>query len=74
MLTIVVCVKQVHDPEAPVSLFQISPEGKKVIPPSGTPPVISPFDENALEAALRIKDVLEAKVIAVSMGYKMANR
>jgi len=72
LLTIVVCVKQVYDPEAPASLFQVSPDGKKAIPPQGTPPVISPFDENALEAALRIKDVQEAKIIVVSMGAKLA--
>jgi len=29
---------------------------KQVVPPPGVPPVISPFDENAAEAALRIKD------------------
>ncbi|MDA8235096.1 MAG: electron transfer flavoprotein subunit beta/FixA family protein [Clostridia bacterium] len=72
MLTIVVCVKQVFDPEAPLSLFQLCPEGKKLIPPPGTPPVLSSFDENALEAALYIKDVQAAKVIVVSMGYKLA--
>ncbi len=72
MLNIVVCVKQVYDPEAPASLFQISSDGKKAIPPQGTPPVLSPFDENALEAALRIKDIQEAKIIVLSMGYKLA--
>lgn len=72
MLTIVVCVKQVADPEAPISLFQISPEGNKIIPPAGTPPVLSTFDENALEAALRIKDLQAAKVIVLSMGLKLA--
>lgn len=72
MLTIVVCVKQVYDPETPLSLFQISPAGNKLIPPTGTPPVLSSFDTNALEAALRIKEAQEAKVIVVSMGYKIA--
>jgi electron transfer flavoprotein beta subunit len=70
MLTmkIVVCVKVVIDPEAPVSLFQIDTEAKKVIPPKGTPPVINPFDENALEAALKIKDCHGSSITVISMG------
>jgi electron transfer flavoprotein beta subunit len=71
-MQIVVCVKQVLDPEMPRSAFKIDPEGKRVIPPKGTPPVISPFDENALEAALRIKDRHGAKVIVISMGSTLA--
>jgi electron transfer flavoprotein beta subunit len=72
MLTIAVCAKQVVDPEAPLSLFAIAPDGKNLVPPPGTPPVISTFDENALEAALRIKDAVGAKVVVVSMGNKLA--
>lgn len=72
MLTIIVCIKQVYDPEAPLSLFRLDPDGKSLIPPPGTPPVLSPFDENALEVALRIKEEQGARVIAVSMGYKLA--
>jgi len=71
-MQIVVCVKQVLDPEMPRSAFKIDPEGKRVIPPKGTPPVISPFDENALEAALRIKDRHGANVIVISMGSMLA--
>ncbi|MGI5939256.1 MAG: electron transfer flavoprotein subunit beta/FixA family protein [Thermoleophilia bacterium] len=72
MLTIAVCAKQVVDPEAPLSLFAIAPDGKNLVPPPGTPPVISTFDENALEAALRIKDAAEAKVVVISMGTNLA--
>ena len=72
MLTIVVCAKQVVDPEAPLSLFEIAADGKNLVPPPGTPPVLSTFDENALEAALRIKDAVDAKVIVISMGNKLA--
>jgi electron transfer flavoprotein beta subunit len=71
-MQIVVCIKQVIDPEMPYSAFKIDPEEKRVIPPQGTPPVLSPFDENALEAALRIKDKYGANVIALSMGNKLA--
>jgi electron transfer flavoprotein beta subunit len=72
MLTIVVCVKQVVDPEAPLSLFEIAPDGKNLVPPPGTPPVLSAFDENALEAALRLKDTVGAKITVLSLGNKMA--
>jgi len=70
-LQIIVCVKQVPDPEGPVDAFQVDPNKKKVIP-IGIPPLINPFDENALEAALRIKDCYGAKVIVISMGEKLA--
>lgn len=70
-LGIVVCIKQVPDPEGPVDAFQIDSEAKKVIP-VGIPPVINPFDENALEAAIQIKDIYGAKVTAISMGEKLA--
>jgi electron transfer flavoprotein beta subunit len=72
MITIAVCVKQVVDPEAPLSLFRIAEDGKNLVPPPGTPPVISTFDENALEAALRIKDESSAKVVVLSLGSRLA--
>jgi electron transfer flavoprotein beta subunit len=68
MINIVVCVKQVLDPELPPSLFKVDAEANRVIPPRGRSPVLNPFDENALEAALKIKDVQEAKITVISMG------
>jgi electron transfer flavoprotein beta subunit len=65
-------MKQVIDPEAPSSAFQIDAEAKCVIPPKGVPPVLNPFDENALEAALRIKDSRGAEIIVISMGRNLA--
>lgn len=70
-LQIIVCMKQVPDPEGPANAFKVDSEAKKVIP-VGIPPVINPFDENALEAALRIKDTHAAKVKAISMGVQLA--
>lgn len=70
-LQIVVCIKQVPDPEGPADAFQVDPDAKRVIP-QGIPPLINPFDENALEAALRIKEDGGAKVTAISMGDKLA--
>ena len=59
-LNIVVCAKQVMDPETPASAFRIDAEAKRVVPAPGIPPVVNGFDENAVEAALRIKDGGEA--------------
>lgn len=72
MLNIVVTVKQVLDPEAPVSTFKIDTEAKRAVPTPGVPPVLNPYDENALEAALRIKDVHHCKVTVISLGVKLA--
>jgi electron transfer flavoprotein beta subunit len=65
---IIVCVKQVPDPEIPPSKFKIDPMTKQVVPPVGVPPVISVFDERAVEAACRLKDKYKAKITAISMG------
>jgi electron transfer flavoprotein beta subunit len=72
VLNIIVTVKQVLDPEAPLSALKIDPEAKRVVPAPGIPPVLNPYDENALEAALRIKDQHQCKVTAISMGTKLA--
>ncbi len=64
----IVCVKQVLDPEIPPVKFKIDPEAKKVIPPPGVPPVISVFDERAVEAACRLKDKQGGKITVISMG------
>jgi len=65
---IIVCVKQVPDPEIPPAKFKIDPETKRVIPPPGVSPVMSVFDERAVEAACRLKDKYHAKITAVTMG------
>jgi electron transfer flavoprotein beta subunit len=72
MLRIIVCMKQVLDPEAPSSAFKVDPEAKRVLPPAGVPPVLNPFDENALEAALRIKDSQDTEIIILSVGRSLA--
>jgi electron transfer flavoprotein beta subunit len=64
----IVCVKQVLDPEIPPAKFKIDPEAKEVIPPPGVPPVISLFDERAVEAACRLKDKHGGKITVITMG------
>jgi electron transfer flavoprotein beta subunit len=68
VLKIIVCVKVVTDPEAPASTFKIDPTGHKVLPGQGVPPVLNPYDENALEAALKIKQQSGAKITIISAG------
>jgi len=65
-MKILVCIKQVADPEGPASAFDIDSEQKKIVI-KGIPPVINPFDENALEAALKLKDKFGAHVIAINV-------
>ncbi len=67
-INIMVCVKQVVDPETPTSAFKVCRDSKRVIPAIGIPPVINGFDENAIEAALRIKDSSDAHVSVLSLG------
>ena len=75
-MKIVVCVKQIPNPEIASSVFRVDEEAKTVIPVPGLPPVISPFDEQAVEAALRIRDAAGAdsgiEIIVVTMGPKGA--
>ena len=68
---IIVCIKQVPDPEGPPSAFEVDSDAKK-IKPVGIPPVINPFDENALEAALQLKEKHGGSVVALSLGEKLA--
>ena len=68
-INIIVCVKQVMDPETPASAFNIDSDAKRVVPAQGIPPVVNGFDENAVEAALRLKDNGDAaKITVISMG------
>jgi electron transfer flavoprotein beta subunit len=68
----IVCVKQVLDPEIPPAKFKIDPGTKQVIPPAGVPPVISVYDERAVEAACRLKDKHKGKITVISMGSAKA--
>ncbi len=71
-MNIVVCCKQISDPEAPPATFKIDPATNKVVPPTGVAPVISPFDENAVEAALKIKDGKpDTKITILSLGTNL---
>ena len=68
-LSMIVCVKQVMDPETPSSVFKIDSETKRVEQIPGMPPVLNGFDENAIEAALRIKDIEGGTITILSVGH-----
>lgn len=65
---IIVCAKQVIDPETPLSAFKIDREAKRAIAPSGADPVVNGFDEIAMEAALRIKESVGGAITVISVG------
>ncbi|MBI4337153.1 MAG: electron transfer flavoprotein subunit beta/FixA family protein [Chloroflexi bacterium] len=70
-LNIIVTAKQVIDPETPASALRLNSQLKRMETPPNIPPVINGFDENAIEAALRIKDAKGAanvKVTVISAG------
>ncbi len=71
-MNMIVCCKQVIDPEAPPASFKVDASSNAVVPPSGVPPVINPFDENAVEAALKIKDAQGGKITAISLGVNLS--
>jgi electron transfer flavoprotein beta subunit len=69
-MNIIVCVKQVIDPEAPPSSFKIDAASKKA-EMHGAPPVIDPYGEYAVEASLKIKEATGSKVIVISLGINL---
>lgn len=71
-MNIVVCVKEIPDPEIPASAFRLDPESKRAILPGGRKLVISDYDERAVEAALKIKDSLDSKITVLSLGRESA--
>jgi electron transfer flavoprotein beta subunit len=70
-MNIIVCVKEVIDPEAPADSFRLDPERNVLVASPKTLKVLNPFDEQAVEAALRIKDKDGSKVTALSLGKQL---
>ena len=62
-MRIVVCIKETPD----TTEIKIDPERNTLIR-EGVPSIINPFDQYALEVALKIKDRLETEVVTLSMG------
>jgi len=72
-MNIIVCVKQIPDPEIPPVKFKLDTESKCVIPPEGIPPVINPYDEQAVELALKLKEKHGGKITILTIGNESAS-
>lgn len=66
-MNIIVCIKQVPD----TTEVKINPETNTLIR-EGVPSIVNPFDENAVEAALKLKEANGGKVTAITMGPPQA--
>lgn len=70
---IVICIKGIIDPDIPSAQFEIDEDSLRVISRSGVRTLMSPFDKQAIEGALRIREHLgEAKITLLSMGTEAA--
>ncbi|MEG2881622.1 MAG: electron transfer flavoprotein subunit beta/FixA family protein, partial [Christensenella sp.] len=67
-MNIVVCIKQVPD----TNEVKLDPKTGTLIR-EGVPSIINPDDKAGLEAALRLKDTMGAKVSVISMGPPQAD-
>ena len=78
-MKIIVCMKLVPDPEGPQDSFEVDSAGNRVVV-RGLPPVANPYDENALEAAIQIKEALAepdgegiaASITLLSLGRSLS--
>ena len=66
-MEIVVCIKQVPD----TTEVKIDPETNTLVR-SGVPSIVNPFDKNALEAAVQLKEQYGGTVTVVTMGPPQA--
>lgn len=71
---IVVCAKEIPDPEIPPEKFRIDPNARRVIPPQGIAPVMNPYDERAVELALRLKEKHGGKITVLTLGIPTSVR
>lgn len=64
---IVVCINRIPDPEAPPKQFRLDEASNRPVLDRMSW-VIGPFDENALETALKLKDSAGARITALTVG------
>ncbi len=73
-MNIVVCIKQILDPEIHPRDFQVDSAQKKAVQGAAAL-VVNPYDENAVEVALQLKGkVGEATVTAMTLGGATADK
>ena len=69
-MNIIVCVKQVIDPEAPPASFRIDAANNKA-EMKGAAPVIDPYGEYAVEAALKLKEAQGGRITVLTLGTNL---
>ena len=73
LMNIFVCIKEIQNPDLSAEVFRVDEANKAVIPVPGMSLVSNPFDEQALEAALRLRDAgVEVKITAITLGPRSA--
>lgn len=73
-MNIVVCVKQILDPESNPRGFQVDSNSRKAVQGAAAL-VVNPYDENAVEVALQLKaKVGEATITAMTLGGATADK
>lgn len=70
-MNILVCIKQIVDPEIPARDFRIDPAKKHAVR-GAADLVLNIFCENALETGLQYRDRSESKITAISYGPEQA--
>jgi len=73
-MRVVVCLKQVIDPLTPASTLALDKNEKKIRVGIAAPPVINGFDEQGLEAALRLREAnKEIEIVCLAVGERFNN-
>ncbi len=70
-MNIVVCIKQIIDPEIPAEQFRLDPATKRQVR-GGLSLVVSAYDQNALEVALQLRERGGGTVTALCLGERTA--
>ena len=73
-MRVVVCLKQVIDPLTPASTLALDQNEKKIRAGIAAPPVINGFDEQGLEAALRLREAnKDIEIVCLAAGERFVN-
>jgi electron transfer flavoprotein beta subunit len=64
----VVTLKQVHDPNTPAERLAIGDDGKSLKNPAGVSDVANGYDVNAVEEALKIRELVGGSITVVGVG------
>ena len=73
-MRVVVCLKQVIDPLTPASTLALDQAEKKIRVGTSAPPVINGFDEQGLEAALRLRETIkDLEIVCIAAGERFNN-